>query len=376
MSESSSHEEVDEIQEDDPGLSSPQVVDKYRDAANIANRVMMELIERCHPGESVYNLCCIGDESIERYVLEVHSKVKSKGVAFPTCLSVNNCCGNYSPVFPNDSVSLAEGDVVKIDLGVHIDGYISTVAHTIVVGSFENAIIGKVADVICAAYFASECVIRLIRPGKSNTEVTNCIQRVANVFDVRPVQGVLSHELSKNVIDGKKVIINKAEVDQTVEEFNFEVNQVYTIDIVMSTGEGKSREIDSKCTIYKRSDVNYSLKSRSARNLVNQIKTKYSTRPFNIRAFEARNRVGIHELVNHDLVQSYPVLYEKNGETVAQFKFTVLILRSSTTRLNEGFPLPFVTSEYKIDTDPTLSQIMAMSTKRNKKKKKEKNKSK
>jgi len=63
---------------------------------------------------------------------------------------------------------------------------------------------------------------------------------------------------------------------------------------------------------------------------------------------------------------------KKNGETVAQFKFTVLILRSSTTRLNEGFPLPFVTSEYKIDTDPTLSQIMAMSTKRNKKKKKKK----
>jgi len=309
----------------------------------------------------------------ERYVLDVHSRVKSKGVAFPTSISVNNCCGNYSPVFPNDSISLAEGDVVKIDIGVHIDGYISTVAHTTVVGTFENAITGKVADVICAAYFASECAIRLIRPGKSNTDVTNAIQRVANIFDVRPLQGVLSHDLSKNVIDGKRVIINKAEVDQTVEEFNFEVNQVYSIDIVMSTGEGKSRQTESKVTIYRRSDVNYSLKSRSARNLVNQIKTKYSTRPFNIRSFEARNRVGIHELVNHNLVHSYPVLYEKNGEIVAQFKFTVLILRSSTQRLNEGFPLPWVTSEFKIETDPELSQKMAMSTKRNKKKKKEKN---
>jgi len=266
-------------------------------------------------------LCCLGDESIEGYVKDVHSKVKSKGVAFPTCISVNNCCGNYSPVFPNDSVSLVEGDVVKIDLGVHIDGYISTVAHTIIVGTLENPVTGKVADVICAAYFASECAIRLIRPGKSNTDVTNAIQKVANIFDVRPLQGVLSHDISKNVIDGKKVIINKAEVDQTVEEFNFEVNQAYSIDIVMSTGEGKSRQTESKVTIYRRdSDVNYSLKSRSARNLINQIKTKYSTRPFNIRSFEARNRVGIHELVNHNLVHSYPVLYEKNGEIVAQFK--------------------------------------------------------
>jgi len=73
----------------------------------------------------------------------------------------------------------------------------------------------------------------------------------------------------------KKVIINKAEVDQMVEEFQFEVNQAYSIDIVMSTGEGKTRQIESNSTIYKRNkDVNYSLKSKAARSLLNSIKKK------------------------------------------------------------------------------------------------------
>jgi curved DNA binding protein len=373
MSDDSSHDEDDQIEEEDPGLGSPQVVDKYKDAANIANRVMMELIGLSVPGASVFELCGHGDKLIEDMVAQVHTKVKSKGVAFPTSISVNNCCGNYSPLTLNESISLQQSDVVKIDIGVHIDGYISTVAHTIVVGTFEGPITGIVADVICAAYFASECALRLIRPGKTNTEVTNTILKVSNVFKVTPLQGVLSHEISKNTIDGKRVIINKFEVDQVVDEFQFELNQAYTIDIVMSTGEGKTRQIDSKPSIYKRNkDVSYSLKSKASRTLLNDIKKKNGLMPFNIKNFEVRSRVGIKELLTHDLVSPYPVMYEKNNQIVARFKFTVLILGNSTQKLNEGFQLPWVTSDFKLESDPQLSQIMSMSLKRNKKKKKKK----
>lgn len=61
-----------------------------------------------------------------------------KGIAFPTCISINDVCGHYSPLISdaNDKEAeaglLKEGDVVKIDLGVHIDGYISLVGHTVV----------------------------------------------------------------------------------------------------------------------------------------------------------------------------------------------------------------------------------------------------
>jgi len=334
---------------------------------------MNEILQsQCQPGASAFDICAFGDRLIEELVLGVHSKVKSKGVAYPTCVSVNNCAGNFCPLTPQETIVLKPEDVVKIDLGVHIDGYVSTAAHTTIIGQFQNPISGRIADVVCAAYFASECAIRLLRPGKTNTEITNTIQRVANIFNVRPVQGVLSHDLSRYGIDGKKIIINKFEPDQLAEEVEFEAYQAYAIDIVMSTGEGKTRQTDSKTTIYKRNpDVNYLVKMKSSRVLLNEIKKKHQNLPFTLRSLEdQRSKLGMVELLKHDLVHAYPVLYERNGEYVAQFKFTALILPGSTKRLNEGFQPPWVSSTFDVQTDPILAQILATSTGKKKKKKK------
>jgi methionine aminopeptidase len=82
------------------------------------------------------------------------SKKLERGVAFPTCISVNNIMGHFSPM-KDESLALSEGDVAKIDLGSHIDGYVAQAAHTIVVSADSNSkVTGKKADVILAAYTA------------------------------------------------------------------------------------------------------------------------------------------------------------------------------------------------------------------------------
>lgn len=126
------------------------------------------------------------------------------------------------------------------DLAVHIDGYIAAVAHTVVATSKPTEpATGRKADVICAAYFAGEAALRLLRPGNKNSQITEAIAKVAETFKVSPVESVLSHQLRRFVIDGDKVIINKTTPEQKVEEFTFEEGEAYTIDIVMTTGEGK-----------------------------------------------------------------------------------------------------------------------------------------
>lgn len=72
-----------------------------------------------------------------------------------------------------------------------------------------------------------------------NTEVTEAINKIAADFKVNAVEAVLSHQMKRYVIDGNNVIISKPTLDHKVEEFKFEENQVFCIDIVMSTGEGK-----------------------------------------------------------------------------------------------------------------------------------------
>ena len=90
-----------------------------------------------------------------------------KGIAFPTCLSVNNCICHFSPSKNDPDLLLKEDDVVKIDLGAHIDGFVAVAAHTLVVGvSLEKKAKGRRADVILAAYNAAQATLRLVKDGK------------------------------------------------------------------------------------------------------------------------------------------------------------------------------------------------------------------
>src|SRR4051812_6797998 len=107
--------------------------------------------------------------------------------------------------------------MVKIDLGVHIDGFIAAVAHTHVVGadpsiSVENAasaVTGTRADVINAAYIAAECAVKMVKAGNTNAQVTAVIKQIADALQVRPISGTLMHQMKQHVIDGNKMIILK-----------------------------------------------------------------------------------------------------------------------------------------------------------------------
>ena len=80
------------------------------------------------------------------------------------------------------------------------------------------------------------------KDGCSNNDVTKVISQVAEAYKCTPVEGVLSHQMKKHVIDANKTIINKATTDQQVPEAAVNKNDVFAIDIVMSTGEGKPKQ--------------------------------------------------------------------------------------------------------------------------------------
>ena len=94
-------------------------------------------IAKCVAGADVSTVCGEIDSYIEEELTKVFSNKKSKklerGIAMPTCISVNEICGHYSPC-PDDSTTLKTEDLVKIELGAHIDGHASNAGHTIVVG--------------------------------------------------------------------------------------------------------------------------------------------------------------------------------------------------------------------------------------------------
>ena len=91
---------------------------------------------------------------------------------------------------------LAEGDVVKLHVGAHIDGFAAISAETIVVGATqENPVTGRRADVLRAAWTAAEVAMRLVRVGNKNWQVTEAVSKVAATWDCKPVEGTVALSL-------------------------------------------------------------------------------------------------------------------------------------------------------------------------------------
>lgn len=351
-------------------LSSSDVVTKYKTAAEIVNKALQLVILECKPKAKIVDICEKGDAFIREQAGSMYKNMKKKierGVAFPTCISVNNIVCHFSPMATDETV-LEENDVVKIDMGCHIDGFIAVVAHTLVLQ--EGPVSGRAADVITAANTAAEVALRLVRPGKKNKDVTEAIHKVAAAYDCKVVEGVLSHQLKQFVIDGNKVILSVSNPETRVDDAEFEENEVYAVDIVMSTGDGKPKLLDEKqTTVYKRAvDKNYHLKMKSSRFIFSEISQKYPIMPFSARALEEkRARLGLVECVNHDLLQPYPVLHEKPGDLVAHIKFTVLLMPNGSDRITSHTLQQLQTTKKAVDSDPEIKAWLALGIKTKKK---------
>eukprot|EP01026_Neomeris_dumetosa_P016981 TRINITY_DN1647_c0_g1_i3.p1 TRINITY_DN1647_c0_g1~~TRINITY_DN1647_c0_g1_i3.p1 ORF type:complete len:380 (-),score=62.29 TRINITY_DN1647_c0_g1_i3:286-1425(-) len=361
---------ADDVQELD--LSNSDVVTKYKAAAEICNKAIADVMAACKAGARIYELCVLGDTKIQEQVSVIFKgKNIEKGVAFPTCLCVNNVVGHFTPMESNTQV-LEDGDLVKIDMGCHIDGFIASQATTLVVADDPSKpITGPAADLIAAANTTFELAMRLIRPGKRVSDVAKYLQSCVEAYGVSLVEGVMTHNMKQFVIDGNKVVLNRPSPEARVEDSEFLENEVYAVDIVVSTGEGKTRMLDEKETnIYKRAlDVEYSLKLKTSRAVFSEITKKFPTMPFSIRGLENKQvRMGLTECLSHGLLHPYPVLHEKHGELVAQIKGTVLLMPNGSDRITTA-TLQELQTDKKCE-DEEIVELLNTSLKKKKKKNK------
>ncbi|KAF6759939.1 peptidase M24, structural domain-containing protein [Ephemerocybe angulata] len=359
---------------------------KYKTAAEIVHNVTKRLVELAVEGAKVIDLCVEGDKLLEEGTAAVYAKpvkgVKlTRGIAFPTSISVNNAVAHFSPIAsdPQASQVLAKDDVVKIQLGAHIDGFASISAETIVVGAdASNPVTGRRADVIKAAYTAAEAAMRTVKIGNKNWSVTEIVGRSAAQWDCKPVEGMLSCQQTQNVIDGKKRIIQNPSEGQKrdFEAATFAEGEVYGIDVLIASSEdGKARPEDTRTTIFQRdSAVSYQLKMKNSRAVFSEVQKKAGAFPFNIRVLEdeKRSRMGLQEAVQHSLVKPYEVVYTPANTFVAGFHFTIALLPAGPLLLSQPpvWYKPELIKTEKEVADEELKGLLARNLRENKKSKK------
>uniref|UniRef100_A0A2K5K3B1 Peptidase M24 domain-containing protein n=1 Tax=Colobus angolensis palliatus TaxID=336983 RepID=A0A2K5K3B1_COLAP len=300
---------------------------------NMANRVLRTLVEASSSGVSVLSLCEKGHAMIIEETGKIFKKEKEmkKGIAFPTSISVNNF-----------DYILKEGDLVKIDLGFHVDGLIANVAHTFVVDVAQGTqVTGRKADVIKTAHLCAEAALCLAKPRNQNTQVTEAWNKVAHSFNWMPIEGMLSHQLKQhNPTDQQKKDQEKAE---------FEVHP----------------------------SKQYGLKMQTSRAFFSEVERRFDAMPFTLRAFEDEKKawMGVVECTKHGLLQPFNVLYEKEGEFVAQFKFAILLMPNGPMWITSGpFEPDLYKSEMKVQDAELKALLQSSASQETQKKKKKKKK--
>ena len=173
---------------------------------------------------------------------------------------------------------------------------------------------------------------------------------------------MLTHQILRNVLDGpKQIILNPSENQRKdTETYTFNEGEAYSVDILVSTGDGKPKVLDTRTTIYKRnSDSVYNLKMKASRAVFSDVSKNYGSMAFTLRSFEdeKKGRLGIMECASHGLVTPYQVLFESKEAHVAHFMFTILLMPSGPLKITS---FPWDEALYKSSLEIKDESIIAL----------------
>ncbi|MFA6065358.1 MAG: type II methionyl aminopeptidase [archaeon] len=262
---------------------------------------------------------------------EVEGFIVSEGAkaAFPINLSINEEAAHYTPKW-NDIYLLKETDLMKVDIGVAVDGYICDGAITI---NLDN----KFAKQIEANELALENAISVASFGKPVEKIGAEIERTLKSKGFNPIYNLGGHGLGKNNIHAAPSIPNhKGGSSETLEE------GAIAIEPFASTGVGQVNEAQG-VEIFSL-EKTFGVRNPTSRKLIEIIK-KFGELPFaerwlrketeklNLESFQVS--VGLKELMKSGCLHTYPGLKETKGSMVTQVEKSLLILEDKTLVLGE-----------------------------------------
>ncbi len=280
-------------------------LEKLNKAGEIHNTVMNEAIKLIKPGAKLYD--------VAEYV-ENRTKELGGDIAFPCNLSINDIAAHYSPYY-NDEKVFSEEDIVKLDIGVHIDGYIADGARTVDLSNSYK-------DLVTASEDALNTVINEIVPPMNIGDMGAIIQEVIESYGYKPISNLSGHVMEQYLLHSGISIPN---VKEKSKDF-IDVGDVVAIEPFATDGFGEVFDGKEKY-IYKY------LHSRpvrlpSARKLLKIIEKKYPHLPFAERWLaheDPKYKAGLRSLISAGCIYGYPTLIEKNHGMVSQAEHTIFI---------------------------------------------------
>jgi len=278
-----------------------EILDSYVEAGKIASRILTRSLPLVKAGAPFL-----------RVVEEVEDLVRAggAGLAFPLNLSLNEAAAHDTASAGDDRVFRA-GDVVKMDLGVHLDGYIADTAGTVDLG--ENA------PLVRASRSALEKAISLVRPGASTGDLGAAIQGEIEGQGFRPVANLTGHGLGRYEIHTPPTVPNIRMHGGAV----LREGMVFAIEPFASTGTGLVAD-GPRVQIFQQTG-DRPARLPDARRVLDQVRDRHGL-PFARRWISGeRLDITLSSLVRSGHLHAYPVLRDVPGSLVSQAEHTVIV---------------------------------------------------
>ncbi len=246
---------------------------------------------------------------------------ESSSIAFPVNFSVNNVAA-HDTLMENDTRRLNEGDVVKIDVGIHVDGFIIDSAKTYIVGNND---IGEELKKACE--IALKEVISSLRCGIEIKEIGSIVENVAERYGFGIVSNLTGHNIEQYKIHGSYSIPN---VKNNIEGEISYGDLIAIEPFLSSTPHNIVVKDSARIEIYELNNDNIQIRDKYAKLLLKEIK-EYERLPFASRWLTSLKgfikKRSLFELMQKGIINGYPVLYHPNSNIlIAQAEYTVLML--------------------------------------------------
>ena len=278
------------------------------EAGKIASRVRNEVKQMISPGVKVVDIC----DRVQRRISELGGKP-----AFPTNVDIDEVAAHYcSPI--RDTKIIPDGSLVKLDLGVHVDGYIADTATTVCLDPASMYLVD-------AAEAGLEAALSTIRPGVRAKDVGAAIEHAIKNHGAKPIRNLTGHKMARYVVHAGLSIPNVAGHGNHV----LEEGDVYAVEpfAVPSNADGSVRDgpPSNICRLQKKRNL-----KGVSKDMLKYIQAEYRSLPFAsrwiLRKYKgATGDEAFKMLLRTKCITSYPQLIERSRAKVAQAEHSIIV---------------------------------------------------
>jgi len=308
-------------------LSKENIEYSLYTGSDIHKQVRNNLYSYLKPGIKLLDIAkIIESKTIE---LSQNQNTINKGIGFPASLALNNCAAHFHPEY-DSNIAFNNDDVLKIDFGVEINGWITDCAFTVCFNDKYDNLLKAVKEATYTGIQNAGIDVRIGEWGAKIQEVMESYEITLNgkTHQIKTISNLGGHNIINGIIHGGMFLPAVNMTDSMDESYKFKEG-VYAIETFGSTGGNYASE-NGDSTLYRiNPDLNIKeIPDLNVSKFYNNIKDLFSTIPFTNRYIQNYNtnyKEYLNTLTKNKLIYSYPPLCVEPGAYTAQYEHTIYI---------------------------------------------------